>query len=113
MKASAVPESIGVFYKVLLVYRFEYPDKSSFYKLVFKTWYPQRTSFIAPRLMYLLPPDRLRYVCHPMQPSKQISQGGIKVLGIHILGHFVNAGSGVFPEPLKAFPHQLLVHQMI
>src|SRR3989337_376995 len=65
-------ESVGVSYEVLLVYRFEYSHKSGLDKLVFKTWYPQGALFVAARLGYVLTPDRLRSVCHPVQPLCQV-----------------------------------------
>src|SRR4030066_204224 len=59
--------SIGVSYEVLFIYCFQYTNKSGLDKLVFKAWYPQGALCVAARLWYIFPPDRLRYVCHPVQ----------------------------------------------
>ena len=104
MTASSGTESIGIFYEILLVYCFQYPNQSRLDKFVFKTRYPQGALFGAARLRYVFAPDRLRYVRHPVQPLYQIRQVGVQVFGIHLLGHFVDAGGCILPQPLKAFP---------
>src|SRR3990172_13348107 len=104
MTAPFWTESIGVSYEVLFVYCFEYADKSGLNEFVFKTWYPQGALFVAAGLRYVLPPDRLRPVCHHVQPCCKVCQVCIQVFGILFPGHFVNAGGCILPQPLEAFP---------
>jgi len=48
-----------------------------------------------------------------MQPFDQTVQVGLQIFGVHFLGRFIDAGSRILSQPLKASPQQFLVHQVI
>jgi hypothetical protein len=48
-----------------------------------------------------------------VQPPYQIDKVALQILGIFCFGHFIDAGSCILAQPLKASPQQLLVHQMV
>jgi len=72
MTASQRSAPIRIFHEILLVHRFQYPYKSCLNKFVFKTRYPQGTLLGTARLRYIFAPDRLRNVCHLVQPIYQV-----------------------------------------
>ena len=57
-------------------------------------------------------PDGLRDVRPPLEPILQSGQIRLQVLGIHRLGHPIDAGSRGSAQLLEALPQQVSIHQM-
>ena len=114
MATSAWTESIGVRYEVLLVYCFQNPNQARLNKFVFKAWYPQGALFGAARLGNYTSAGQVA-VCTPsgaavLSDPPDWRRGSAAYM---FLGHFVDAGGCVFPQPLEASPYEFLVHQVI